>query len=61
MNILEQYDEYVKAYNTLAEKLDELGVSDDIFKELLNVCTMALNFDVEEFYQALRNKRKALA
>ncbi len=61
MNILEQYDKYIKAYNELADKLDELGASDDIFKELLNVCTMALNLDAEEFYQALRNKIKALA
>ena len=43
MNILNQYDEYVKAYNLLAEKLDELGASDDIFEELSNVCIMELN------------------
>lgn len=34
MNILKQYDEYIKAYNTLAEKLDKLGAGDDIFEEL---------------------------
>ena len=60
MNILKQYDEYVKAYNELAEKLGELGASDDIFEELSNVCIIALNLDIDEFLQALRDKRKAL-
>lgn len=61
MNILKQYDEYIKAYNELADKLDELGASDDIFEKLSNVCTMALNIDLDEFCQAVRDKNKALA
>lgn len=61
MNILKQYDKYIKAYNELADKLDELGASDDIFEKLSNVCTMAINFDLDEFCQALRDKSKALA
>ena len=61
MNNLERYNEYIKAYNALAEKLDELRASDDIFKELSNVCGMALNIDLDEFCQATRDKNKALA
>ena len=61
MNILKQYDKYIKAYNELADKLDELGASDDIFEKLSNVCTMAIKFDLDEFCQALRDKSKALA
>ncbi|MDY3960973.1 hypothetical protein [Romboutsia timonensis] len=61
MSNLEQYNESVKTYNNLVEKLEDLGVNDNIFKELLNVCTMAINFDLDEFCQALRDKSKALA
>lgn len=61
MNILEQYNEYIKAYNELAEKLDTLGASDNIFEELSNVCSTALNLDIDELCQALRDKSKALA
>ena len=45
MNNLKQYDEYIKAYNELADKLDKLGVNDEIFSELNNLCTIALNID----------------
>ena len=61
MNILKQYDEYIKAYNTLADKLDELGVSGEIFSDLSALCTMALNIDLDEFCQAAKDKNKALA
>ena len=36
MSNLEQYNESVKTYNNLVEKLEDLGVNDNIFKELLN-------------------------
>ena len=61
MNILKQYDEYIKAYNELADKLDELEVSGEIFKELLNVCTMALNINPDELFEGLREYQNSLA
>lgn len=61
MNILKQYDEYIKAYNELADKLDELEVSGEIFSDLSALCTMALNIDLDEFCQAVRDKNKTLA
>ena len=61
MNILKQYDEYVKTYNMLADKLDVLGAGEDIFEELSTICLMALNLDIEKFYEAMRNKEKASA
>ncbi len=60
MNILKQYDEYIKSYNALAEKLDELGASDDIFKELSSLCTMVLNINPDELFKELREYQKAL-
>ena len=61
MNVLKQYDEYVKAYNMLADKLEVLGANDDIFEELSSVCLMALNFDMDKFCEVMRNKKKASA
>lgn len=61
LSVLKQHNEYVKAYNMLADKLDELGASDDIFEDLSNVCSMALNIDIDEFGEALRYKNKVLA
>lgn len=61
MNNLKQYDEYVKSYNSLADKLDDLGANDDIFKELSALCTMALNINPNELFEELREYRKALA
>ena len=61
MNILKQYDDYVKAYNMLADKLDVLGAGEDIFEEFSSVCSMALNLDMDEFCEAMRNKKKASA
>ena len=61
MNNLKQYDEYVKAYNELADKLDILGVSDEIFAELSSLCTMVLNINPDELFEELREYRKALA
>ena len=60
MNILKQYDEYIKAYNALAEKLDELGASDDIFKELSSLCTMVLNINRDELFEGLREYQNSL-
>lgn len=61
MNILKQYDEYIKAYNALAEKLDELGASDDIFKELSSLCTMVLNINPDELFEGLREYQNSLS
>ena len=61
MNILKQYDEYIKAYNELADKLDELGASDDIFEKLSNVCTMAINFNPDELFEGLREYQNSLS
>ena len=61
MNNLKQYDEYVKAYNSLADKLDDLGASDDIFEELSALCTMVLNINPDELFEELREDRKALS
>ncbi len=61
MNNLKQYDKYVKAYNELADKLDILGASDEIFEELSSLCTMVLNINPDELFEELREYRKALA
>lgn len=61
MNILKQYDEYIKSYNALAEKLDELGASDDIFKELSSLCTMVLNINPDELFEGLREYQNSLS
>ena len=42
-----QYNEYVKAYNELAEKLEKLGANDEIFEELGSLCQMALNINID--------------
>ncbi|MDY3001918.1 hypothetical protein [Romboutsia timonensis] len=61
MNNLKQYDEYVKAYNELADKLDILGASDEIFKDLAALCTLVLNIDPYGLYEEFEEKRKSLA
>ena len=61
MNNLKQYDKYIKAYNDLADKLDILGVNDEIFSELNNLCTMALNIDPDMLSKSLREKQESLA
>ena len=61
MNNLKQYDEYVKAYNELADKLDELGVSGEIFSDLSALCTMALNINPDELFEGLREYQNSLA
>lgn len=42
-----KYNEYSKAYNELAEKLEELGASDEIFIRLADVCSKALNITAD--------------
>ena len=61
MNILKQYDEYIKAYNALAEKLDELGASGEIFSDLSALCTMALNINPDELFERLREYQNSLS
>lgn len=61
MNNLKQYDEYVKAYNELADKLYILGASDEIFAELSSLCTMVLNINPDELFEEFREYRKTLA
>lgn len=61
MNILKQYDEYIKAYNELADKLDELGASDDIFKDLSALCTIVLNINRDELFEGLREYQNSLS
>ena len=60
MNNLKQYDEYIKAYNDLTDKLDTLGVNDEIFSELNNLCTIALNIDPGTLFKSLREKQESL-
>lgn len=54
MSNLEQYNESVKTYNNLVEKLEGLGVSDDIFKGLSVLYTTALNINPNELFEELR-------
>ena len=61
MNDLKQYDQYIKAYNDLTDKLDKLGVNDEIFSELNNLCTIALNIDPDMLSKSLREKQENLA
>ena len=42
-----KYNEYSKAYNELAEMLEKLGTSDEIFQKLNNLCNKALNINLE--------------
>ena len=42
-----EYNEYTYLYNQLAEKLEGLGASDDIFDELSQVCIKALNINLD--------------
>lgn len=43
-----KYNEYSKAYNELAEKLEELGASDEIFQKLSKLCNIALNINIDD-------------
>lgn len=43
-----KYNDYTKAYNELAEKLEELGANDEIFIRLADVCNKALNINLDE-------------
>ena len=61
MNILKQYDKYVKAYNELADKLDALGASGEIFADLSALCTIALNINPDELFEKLREYQNSLA
>lgn len=61
MNILKQYDEYIKAYNELADKLDELGASGEIFSDLSALCAMALNINPDELFEGLREYQNSLS
>ena len=42
-----KYNEYSKAYNELAEMLEKLGASDEIFQKLNNLCNKALNINTD--------------
>ena len=43
-----KYNDYTKAYNELAEKLENLGASDEIFQKLGELCNIALNINLDE-------------
>ena len=43
-----KYNDYAKAYNELAEMLEDLNVSDEIFRKLADVCNIALNINLDE-------------
>ncbi|MFR4003122.1 MAG: hypothetical protein ACLTZL_09915 [Romboutsia timonensis] len=43
----EKYNEYVKAYNELGEKFDEINLSDDLWNMFIDVCRKALHLDLE--------------
>ena len=45
--VLNQYDEYIKEYNSFAEKLDELGAGDEIFSNLAGLCNSAIKIDLD--------------
>lgn len=40
---VETLNKYIKAYNELADKLEELGAGDEIFDMLSTVCTLSMN------------------
>ena len=42
-----KYNDYTKAYNELAERLEELGANDEIFQNLSKLCNMALNINID--------------
>lgn len=58
---LKEYSEYVNAYDNLAEKLEKLGASDEVFTELSSLCTMVFNINPDLVCIALNSKRKSLA
>lgn len=60
MNNLELYNEYVKAYDELAEKLEKIGASDDMFTDLSALCGLVLNIDPVGLNEEFREKQKAL-
>ena len=43
-----KYNDYTKAYNDLAEKLELLGASDEIFENLSKLCNIALNINIDD-------------
>lgn len=60
MNNLELYNEYVKAYDELAEKLEKIGASDDMFTDLSALCNLVLNIDPVMLHEEFKEKQKAL-
>ena len=42
-----KYNDYTKAYNELAEMLEDLNASDEIFIRLADVCNKALNINTD--------------
>ena len=42
-----KYNDYTKAYNELAKRLEELGANDEIFIRLADVCNKALNINID--------------
>ena len=42
----EKYSEYVKAYNELGEKFDEINLSDELWELFQDVCAKALHLDL---------------
>lgn len=43
-----KYNDYTKLYNELAEELEKIGVSDEIFQKLSELCNIALNINLDE-------------
>jgi len=60
VNNLELYNEYVKAYDELAEKLEKIGASDDMFTDLSALCNLVLNIDPVMLHEEFKEKQKAL-
>ena len=42
-----KYNDYTKAYNELAEMLEDLNASDEIFQNLSKLCNIALNINLD--------------
>ena len=43
-----KYNDYTKLYNELAEELEKIGVIDEIFQKLSELCNIALNINLDE-------------
>ena len=43
----DKYSEYVKAYNELGEKFEEINLSDELWDMFHDVCMKALHLDLD--------------